>query len=102
MITITYDKVMAALALFTAACVAAGWVIKIVRAAKKPTDDINAKLDNDNNRLKIIEEEMDYINRSITLLMRCDLAILAHLQTGNETGRMSGMEREIQDFLLDR
>lgn len=102
MITITYTNFMAALAMFTALCVAVGWLLKIVKALKKPSDDINTKLDNDNKRLTELEKQYKYISSSIGVLMRCDLVMLAHLKDGNNSGKMSAMEAEIQDFLIAR
>lgn len=102
MITITYEKVMAALGLFTAACVAAGWVIRIINGLKKPADDINSKLDSDNKRIKKLEDDMDYITDSISILMRCNLVMLGHMRTNNNSGRMAEMENEIQEFLTER
>ena len=87
---------------FTVVCVAVGWVIKIVKGAKKPADDINEKLDNDNKRLKSLEGQYRYIVSAIGVLMRCDLVILGHLQTGNESGKMERMENELRDFLIDQ
>lgn len=109
MIEITYDKVMAALALFTAACVAGGWLLKIIKGLKKPADDVksnfelvNQKLDNDNKRIKELEDQLKYISSSISILMRCDLVILGHLRTDNNTGQMQDMEHEITEFLVKR
>lgn len=102
MITITYEKFLAMCAGFSVVCVAVGWLIKIIKALKKPNDDINEKLDNDNKRLKKLEGEMDYLTKSISVLMRCDLAILGHLRTNNNTGQLAKVEDEIQNFLLDR
>ena len=109
MITITYDKAMAFMAFFTACCVAGGWLLKIIKAMKKPSDDINARidnhgkmLDNDNKRIKELEDQLNYISSSIGVLMRCDLVILGHLRTNNNTGQMSKMEAEIQEFLIKR
>lgn len=102
MTTITYTNFMAALGLFTALCVAVGWVLKIVKAMKKPADDIHQKLDNDNKRLNDLENQYKYIISSIGVLMRCDLVMLAHLRDGNNTGKMESMENEIQEFLIKR
>lgn len=76
------------------------YIIKGIRFAKKPADDVNKKLDSDNKRLVKLEEESEYISKSIGILMKSNLAILGHLQTGNNSGKMSEMEREIQDFLI--
>lgn len=87
---------------FTTVCVAVGWLIKLIKALKKPNTDINEKLDNDNKRIKELEYQLKYISSSIGVLMRCDLVILGHLRTNNNTGQMSKMESEIQEFLIKR
>ena len=99
---ITYEKFMAALGLFTALCIAGGWLIKIIKGLKKPADDVNTKLDNDNKRIKDLEDQYKYISSAIGVLMRCDLVILGHLRTNNNTGQMADMEKDIQDFLIKR
>lgn len=100
--TLTIDVFLKICAGFTAMCVAGGWLIKIIKAAKKPADDVREKLDNDNKRIKKLEDEMAYITDAISLLMRCDLAILGHMRTNNNSGQMAKMEAEIQDFLIER
>lgn len=99
---VTVESVLAICAGFSCICVAVGWLIKIIKAVKKPADDIQAKLDNDNRRIKTLEEDMDFLKKSIPLLMRCDLVILGHLRTNNNTGQMADMESEIQEFLISR
>lgn len=100
MITLTYERIMANLGLFTALCVAAGWLIKIIKAIKKPGDDINQKLDRDNKRIRKLEDEMEYISSAIGMLMRTNLVQLRHMRTGNETGEISTVEKEVQEFLI--
>ena len=109
MVTISYEDVVAALALFTAACVAGGWLLKIIKGLRKPAEDTKArieavdeKLDNDNKRIRELEDQLKYISNSIGILMRCDLVILGHLRTNNNTGQMTKMEKEITDFLVQR
>jgi uncharacterized membrane protein (DUF106 family) len=86
---------------FTVVCVAVGWMIKIVKGAKKPADDVNKMLDNDNKRLKRLEESEIYISRSISLLMKSNLVILGHLSTNNNTGEMTKMQEEMREFLIN-
>lgn len=87
---------------FSSICVAVGWVVKIVKAAKKPADDINTKLDNDNKRIRSLEEQSAFILKAISLLLQDDLAILEHLRTSNNTGEMAKQEKKVQDFLIQR
>lgn len=101
MITITYEKFMMALGLFTALCVAGGWLIKIIKGIKQPSVNVMKMLDNDNKEIKRLKDQMDYNSKSIKLLMRSELAILGHLSTNNNTGEMSKVEKDIQAFLLN-
>ena len=100
--TVTIESVLAVCAGFSCVCVAAGWLIKIIKAIKKPADDVNEKLDRDNKRIKALEDDMTYIKNAISVLMRCDLVMLGHLRTNNNTGQMAEMEGEIQEFLIKR
>lgn len=102
MITITYEKVMAALALFTAACVAAGWLVKIMKALKKPSEDINEKLDRDKKRLDDHDDAIRYIEKAIPIIVRTLSVLCEHLETGNSTGKISKQRDEIQNFLYSR
>ena len=106
MITITWQALIgyfvAGCAGFATICVAVGWLIKIVKAVKKPNDDINKKLDNDHKRLNNLEEQTKFLYRAISLLLQDDLAILEHLRTDNNTGKMAEQEQKVQDFLIQR
>lgn len=94
---------------FSSVCAAGGWLIKIIKGLKKPSDDtknrleaVDKLLDNDNKRIRELEDQLKYISSAIGVLMRCDLVILGHLRTNNNTGQMTKMEKEITDFLVER
>jgi len=87
---------------FSSICVAVGWLIKIIKAMKKPSEDINTKLDNDNKRIKALEDQSAFILKAISLLLQDDLAILEHLRTSNNTGKMAEQEQKVQKFLIER
>lgn len=94
---------------FSSVCAAGGWLIKIIKGLKKPSDDtkekietVNKLLDNDNKRIRELEDQLKYISSAIGVLMRCGLVILGHLRTNNNTGQMTKMEKEITDFLVER
>lgn len=94
---------------FSSVCAAGGWLIKIIKGLKKPSDDTKSRLeavdkllDNDNKRIRELEDQLKYISSAIGVLMRCDLVILGHLRTNNNTGQMTKMEKEITDFLVER
>lgn len=101
MITITYEKFMMALALFTALCVAGGWLLKIIKGVKQPVESVNDKLARDYRKINELEAKQDYNGKAIKLLMRGELAILGHLSTNNNSGEMASIEADIQEFLLN-
>ena len=93
---------------FTCVCVAAGWLIKIVKAIKKPSDEVKDKLkkhdellDNDNKRIKKVEDDLDYIKRTQTQTLQALLVILDELKKNNDVdGVIQKTESDMQSFLL--
>lgn len=83
--------------------VAALWgVWKIIKEAKKPSDDLKKKVDrheelliNDNERLKEIEE-------SNKLILRCLVVIINHDITGNGIVELKSSRDELQKYLIDK
>lgn len=63
---------------------------------------IDLKLDNDNRRIKDLEDQNKFMYKAISLLLQDDLAILEHLRTNNSTGKMAEQEQKVQDFLIER
>lgn len=63
---------------------------------------VDDKLDNDNKRIKKLEEEMGFMYKAISLLLQDDIAILEHLRTNNATGKMAEQEQKVQKFLIER
>lgn len=105
MITLTWQQLftyfVGACVAFTSVCVAAGWLVKIIKAAKKPSDDIKQMLKNDDRRLKTLEESVAFLAKAISLLLQDDLEILRHLQTTNNTGAMKKQEDKVHEFLTE-
>lgn len=86
----------------TTVCVAAGWLIKIIKAIKKPSDDIRAEVKSDTKRITELERQFLFVLRALPLLLQDDLVILNHLRTSNNTGEMAKQEAKVQEFLLKR
>lgn len=63
---------------------------------------IDDKLNNDNKRIKDLEEANKFMYKAISLLLQDDIAILEHLRTNNATGKMAEQEQKVQDFLIQR
>ena len=95
---ITSNQIMGLCAL-----VASLWGLwKIVKEWKKPSDDLkstvekhDALLDNDNKRLKEIEDS----NR---MILQCLLVLINHSITGNGIEKMKDIRKELQDFLTNK
>lgn len=103
MITITYEKVMAFLAFFTAACVAGGWLVKIVKGVRKPAMSVHEKLDSDNKRIKALEEKMVDLDKTQPLILRTLYVICEELKQGNDAkGKISKQQEEINKYLWER
>ena len=107
MITITWQQLIgyfvAACAGFATICVAVGWLIKIVKAVKKPGTDINEKLDRDNKRINNLEDDIDYIKKTQTQLLQVCLVILDELKKNNDVdGVIQKTEEDMHKFLINR
>ena len=77
-------------------------VWKIVKEIKKPNDDLkntvarhDKLLDNDDKRLKEIENS----NR---MILQCLLVIINHDITGNRIEKMKTARDELQEYLINR
>lgn len=87
---------------FSTICVAIGWLVKVIKAAKKPKDDIDAKLDRDKKRLDQHEEMLNEIVKVQPMLLRSQYVILQHMRTNNSTGEIAKQEEAINDYLFNR
>ena len=63
-------------------------------------EDINAKLDNDNRRIKAIIETSHIQQKFLVLLLKAQQQSLAHLSDGNHRSGLKQVSDEIQEFLL--
>ena len=74
----------------------------ITEMLKDQFKSVDEKLDNDNKRIKDLEDANKFMYKAISLLLQDDLAILEHLRTDNNTGKMAEQEKKVQDFLIER
>lgn len=77
-------------------------VWKIVKELKKPSEDLKAKvehhdelLNNDNERLKDVEDSNKMILQTLLVLINHDI-------TGNGIERMKEVRDELQEFLINK
>ena len=58
-------------------------------------------LENDDKRLKRLEDSVAFMAKAISLLLQDDVAILEHLRTSNNTGKMAEQEEKVVSFLTE-
>jgi hypothetical protein len=104
------------LQLFVTACAAFGTiagavviVIKIVQYFKKPDIERDEHLkrhkemlDNDNKRLKALEEERKVQDETNRIIMKSLLAIMSHELDGNHTDQLRVAKGELEEYLINR
>ena len=73
----------------------------LIEMLKDQFKDVEKKLENDNKRIKELEEQLGFILRAISLLLQDDVAILEHLRTSNNTGKMAEQEKAVVSFLTE-
>ena len=94
---------------FSTICVAGGWLIKIIKGIRKPSNDVKNRLDdhdhkleNDNKRLKLLEETTSELLRVQPMILRSEYVILQHMRTQNSTGEIAKQEEAINEYLFNR
>lgn len=87
---------------FCSLIVAIWGVWKIVKEITKPNDDLkelvdnhSRMLDNDNKRLKEVEE-------SNNMILQCLLVIINHEITGNSTDKLKDTRTRLEKYLIER
>ena len=87
---------------FCSLIVAIWGVWKIVKEVKKPNDDLrklvdnhSRMLDNDNRRLKEVEE-------SNNMILQCLLVIINHEITGNSIDKLKDTRTKLEKYLIER
>ena len=73
----------------------------IMSMLKEQFDGIDKKFENDDKRIKALEDQSVFLFKAISLLLEDDLAILEHLRTSNNTGKMAEQEDEVHKFLTE-
>lgn len=73
----------------------------IILMLREQFDRIDKKLDSDDKRIEALEDQSVFLFRAISLLLEDDLAILEHLRTSNNTGKMAEQEDEVHKFLTE-
>ena len=73
----------------------------IMLMLKDQFDSANQKFESDEKRIEALEKNSVFMFKAISLLLEDDIAILEHLRTNNNTGKMAQQEEEIHKFLTE-
>lgn len=89
--------------------VAVGWIIKLVRVAKKPNADQNERLDMIDEKLVEFDgylrrdkQRIDVIEEGNRITQRAILALLSHGIDGNDVESMRKAKAELTEYLISR
>lgn len=83
--------------------IAALWgVWKIVKEAKKPSDDLKKKVEHHEELLNTDNERLKEIEESNKLILRCLMVIINHDITGNGIDDLKAERDELNRFLIDK
>ena len=81
----------------------------IIKSLRKPSDDVKArledqdrKLDNDNKRLNDLEKAIKELLEVQPMILRSEYVILQHMRTNNSTGEIAKQEEAINNYLFNR
>lgn len=84
-------------------------IVKVIRAAKAPNDEQNARLDNVEKHVKEIDgflsvdkKRLDAQENSNRITQRALLGLLEHGIDGNSIARMQASRKELEDHLINR
>lgn len=73
----------------------------ILSMLKDEFNGIDEKFKTEDNRIKALEDQSVFLFKAISLLLEDDIAILEHLRTNNNTGKMAKQEDEVHKFLTE-
>lgn len=73
----------------------------IMLMLKDQFDSIDKKFESDDKRIEALEKNSVFMFKAISLLLEDDIAILEHLRTNNNTGKMAEQEAVIHQFLTE-
>lgn len=73
----------------------------IMLMLKEQFDGIDKNFESDDKRIEALEKNSVFMFKAISLLLEDDIAILEHLRTNNNTGKMAQQEEEIHKFLTE-
>jgi hypothetical protein len=83
--------------------VAALWgVWKIVKEIKKPSDDLKKKVDHHEELLNNDNERLKEIEQSNKMILNCMFVMINHDLTGNGIDKMKEARDDLQKYLIEK
>lgn len=73
----------------------------VLSMLKDRFNEIDDKIESEDDKIKALEKQSAFLFKAIHLLLEDDLAILEHLRTSNNTGKMVQQENEVHKFLTE-
>lgn len=77
-------------------------VIKIIREIKKPSEDLKTKVDHHDELLNNDNERLKDIEQSNKLILNCMFVLINHDLTGNGIDKMKEARDELQEYLINK
>lgn len=109
MITISTTALTEACALIVAIGGAITYMMKGIREAKRPIEELQKQLDEhfdmlarDKKRLDDHDKAMDAQGETNRLTLECLLVMLGHLEEGNHSNQMKETRRKVEEFLISK
>ena len=104
---VTWELILSVCGGFSAICLSVGYLIKIIKAVKKPAEDIKgkvsdnkAKIDDQEDEMERVKNTLDYLVNANNLVIRSLFTVLGELSTNNDVnGHIAKAQSEIQNFL---
>lgn len=75
---------------------------KIVKEAKKPNDEMHAKVESHDKILADDNKRLAEMETSNQMILQCMLVIINHEITGNGIDKMKQARDELQEYLIKR
>lgn len=92
--SITINEIVTALAVIVA-------LVTYLRSATEPIKKFNQRVESIEQHQANDLKRIDDITDCLHLLLRSNIALLAHSEDNNHTGELKAMEKEINDYLVN-
>ena len=104
---VTWQLILSVCGGFSAICLSVGYLIKIYKGLRKPSEEKNANISANRTRitqhedkLRDIDETLTYLVNANNLVIRSLFTVLGELSANNDVnGHIAKAQSEIQEFL---